>query len=180
MRHNIEKKSTFLSATIVLVYFFTLNSGILPAQTPDSLERQIRHSLIMLPYYSVFDYLVFELDGNNVTLKGQVERATLKSDAEFEVKRITGVGTVKNEIEILPVSPNDSRLRLDIYRSIYYHPDFLRYAVRAVPTIHIIVKNGDVTLYGSVWTEGDKAHACLLAKGVPGVFTVTDKLEVNP
>ena len=180
MRHNIGKKSTFLSATIVLVYFFTLNTGILPAQTPDNLERQIRHSLIMLPYYGIFDYLVFELDGSTVTLKGQVERATLKSDAEFEVKKIKGVGTVKNEIEILPVSPNDSRLRLDTYRSIYYHPDFLHYAVRAVPTIHIIVKNGDVTLYGSVWTEGDKAHANLLAKGVPGVFTVADRLEVNP
>ena len=180
MQCDTRKKLTFLPATFALILFVAFDSGILSAQTQDGLEREIHHSLIMLPYYSVFDYLAFELNGSSVTLTGQVERETLKSDAEFAVKQINGVRSVKNEIEVLPVSANDSRIRLDIYRAIYYHPDFLHYAIQAIPPIHIVVKNGDVTLYGSVATEGDKIQAELIAKGVAGVFTVTDKLEVNP
>ena len=72
------------------------------------------------------------------------------------VKRLEGVESVDNQIEILPTSSNDDRIRGAVYRSIYYHPNFTRYAVRAVPPIHIIVKNGDVKLVGVVATEGDK------------------------
>jgi hyperosmotically inducible protein len=180
MKNNHGKRLPFLSATFILILCTALNTGIGAAQEPGSLQDQIRRSLIMLPYYSVFDYLAFELNGNNVILKGQVDRASLKSDAEYAVKKIRGIETVQNEIEILPVSPTDSRIRLDTYRAIYYHPNFIYYAIQAVPPIHIVVKNGDVTLLGSVAREGDRIQAELLAKGVPGVFTVTNRLEVNP
>lgn len=167
-------------ALSVLAFICFLNAGMLPAQKSADLVRQIRHNLVMLPYYSIFDYLEFKLDGNNVTLMGQVDRDTLKSDAEAAIRNIPGIGSIKNEIEVLPVSPNDDRIRLDVYRAIYYHPDFLRYAIQAVPPIHILVKNGDVTLYGLVDTEMDKNLAALRANGVAGVFSVINKLEVNP
>jgi hyperosmotically inducible protein len=173
-----HKKLT--STLLALTFICTLTSGMLPAQQLNEMEQQIRRNLILLPLYSVFDFLEFKMDGTNVTLMGQVNQPTLKSSAEAAVKRVQGIGTVTNNIEVLPVSPNDDRIRLDIYRAIYYHPSFVQYAIRAVPTIHIIVKNGDVTLYGSVSNEMDKKIADFRANGVSGVFSVTDKLEVNP
>ena len=110
------------------------------------LARQVRHELVMLPYHGVFDSLGFKVDGSKVTLLGQVHRPSLKKSAERVVKRLEGVELVNNQIEILPTSFNDDRIRGQVYRSIYYHPNFTRYAVRAVPPIHIIVKNGDVKL----------------------------------
>ena len=145
------------------------------------LARQVRHELVMLPYHGVFDSLGFKVDGSKVTLLGQVHRPSLKKSAERVVKRLEGVESVDNQIEILPTSSNDDRIRGGVYRSIYYHPAFTRYAVRAVPPIHIIVKNGDVKLVGVVATEGDKNIAGLQANGVSGVFSVMNELTVeNP
>ena len=143
------------------------------------LEREVRHELVMLPFYDVFENLAFKLDGNNVTLLGQVTRPTLKADAERVVKTIEGAEKVTNQIEVLPVSPNDDRLRLAVYRAIYSHSALERYGVRAVPPIHIIVKNGHVTLEGVVANEADKNIANIQARGVPGAFSVTNNLRAE-
>ena len=143
------------------------------------LEKEVRHELVMLPYYGVFDNLTFRIEGYKVTLMGQVTRPTLKTDSEGVVKKIEGVESVSNQIEVLPVSPNDDRIRLAVYRAIYGHTSLNRYALRAVPTIHIIVKNGDVTLEGVVSTQGDKDIAALQANGVSGVFSVKNNLRVE-
>lgn len=143
-------------------------------------EERIRHALVTLPYYTVFDYLEFRLEGSEVTLMGQVTRPALSNAAEAVVRRVADVTDVKNEIEVLPVSAgNDDRIRIEVYRAIYYHPSFTRYAVRAVPPIHIIVKRGDVTLEGVVATQRDKDLANIRANGVAGVFSVTNNLVVE-
>ena len=147
--------------------------------TADRISREVRHELVMLPYYSVFDNLAYRVDGTRVTLFGQVTRPTLLSDAENVVKKIEAVTGVTNEIEVLPVSPNDSRLRRALFQAIYSKPALQRYAVGAVPPIHIIVKNGNVTLVGAVANEMDKNVAGIAANGVPGVFSVTNDLAVD-
>jgi len=145
----------------------------------DRLAREVRHELVMLPYYGVFDNLAFRVDGATVTLLGQVTRPTLKSDSENVVKRIEGVERVVNNIEVLPLSPNDDSLRLALYRGIYGFPSLNRYALNAVPPIHIIVKNGNVTLEGVVANQGDKNVAGIQANGVSGVFSVTNNLQTE-
>ena len=145
----------------------------------DRLVREVRHELVMLPYYGVFDNLSYRVDGGAVTLMGQVTRPTLKSDAENVVKRIEGVDRVVNNIEVLPTSPNDDQLRLAAYRAIYGFTSLNRYALNAVPPIHIIVKNGHLTLEGVVANAGDKNTAEIQAKGVSGVFSVTNNLQVE-
>ncbi|HZS51423.1 MAG TPA: BON domain-containing protein [Bryobacterales bacterium] len=142
------------------------------------LEREVRHELVMLPLYGVFDNLAFKVDGYKVDLMGQVTRPTLKADAERAVQSIEGVESVDNKIEVLPLSPNDDRIRLAMYRAIYGDSSLSRYALRAVPTIHIIVKNGNVTLEGAVSSEADKNLAGIRARGVSGVFSVTNNLRV--
>ncbi len=144
------------------------------------IARQVRHELVMLPYYGVFDNLQFQVDGSTVTLKGQVTWPTLKTSAERVVKGIEGVDQVVNEIHVLPVSPNDDRIRWAVYQALYYYPSFTRYAMRAVPSIHIIVENGDVKLVGVVDSQADKDVALIRANGVPGVFSVTNDLVVEP
>jgi len=143
------------------------------------LQKEVRHELVMLPMYDVFDNLAYKVEGGNVTLFGQVTRPTLKTDAERAVKGIEGVDRVENRIEVLPVSPNDDRLRRAVYRAIYGTEGLDRYAMRSVPTIHIIVKNGHVFLEGAVATEGDKNLANIKASGVSGVFSVTNNLQVD-
>lgn len=154
-------------------------TGRLSGQEHSALERHVRHELITLPYYNVFDWLEFRIAGGTVTLTGEVARPTLKTSAERVVARIEGVHEVVNNIKVLPVSPNDDRIRLAVYRAIYHNSNFTRYAIRAVPPIHIVVKNGDVRLLGTVATEMDKEVAGLQANGVPGVFSVTNELHVE-
>jgi osmotically-inducible protein OsmY len=154
------------------------------AQAPDPrqtrLEREVRHELWMLPYFGVFDNLEYKVEpGGTVTLLGQVRTATLKDDAERVVKRIEGVDTVVNNIEILPVSPNDDRIRLRVYRALFRTSALERYAIQAVPPIHVIVKNGHVTLEGVVASEFDKNIANIKARGVSGVFSVTNNLRAE-
>ncbi|HVP48979.1 MAG TPA: BON domain-containing protein [Bryobacteraceae bacterium] len=145
----------------------------------ERIAREVRHELVMLPYYGVFDNLAYKVDGDTVTLMGQVTRPTLKSDAENVVKKIEGVEHVKNEIEVLPVSPNDNRIRRAVFRAVYSDPTMDRYAIQAVPPIHILVKNGHVTLVGVVASEADKNIAGIRANGVAGVFSVTNDLRVE-
>lgn len=153
----------------------------LSPESQDRLIREIRHELIMLPYYGVFDNLVFSLNGRNVTLAGQVTTPSLKNDAGNAVKHIEGVENVTNNIEILPPSSMDERIRRQVYNSIYSYGPLFKYSHMSVPPIHIIVKNGRVTLDGVVDTEGDKNMAGLRANQVPGTFAVTNNLRViNP
>lgn len=157
--------------------------GVLLAQndyTNQRLVREVRHELVMLPYYNVFDDLSYNVNGSTVTLLGAVTRPTLKTDAERVVRHIEGVTQVNNQIEVLPLSPNDDRVRIAVYRAIYGHPALAdRYGYRSVPSIHIIVKNGHVTLTGVVANQGDKNIANIQANGVPGVFSVTNNLAVE-
>jgi len=145
----------------------------------ENLVKEVRHQLLLLPYYSVFDNLLFKVEGDKVTLLGQVVRPTLKSDAENAVKSIEGVASVNDQIEVLPVSPMDDQLRRAVYRAVYGDPVFSRYGMSALPSIHIIVKNGNVTLEGVVDSESDKNLANLRASAVPNVFSVTNNLTVG-
>jgi len=149
------------------------------AQSPERITREVHHELVMLPYYDVFDNLAFRVDGSKVTLLGQVTRPTVKSDAENVIKKIEGVTTVENQIEVLPLSPSDDRIRLAAYRAIYSKAPLQRYQLSAVPPIHIIVKNGNITLEGVVANEGDKNLAEIAAKGVHGAFKIDNNLRVE-
>lgn len=143
-----------------------------------NLIREVRHQLVMLPFYSVFDNLTYSVEGDKVTLNGQVIRPTLKSDSESAVKSIEGVGRVVNNIEVLPPSPMDDDIRRAVYRSIYGDAGLQRYSLQAVPSIHIIVKNGNVSLEGVADNEADKNLANLRASTVPNVFSVKNNLVV--
>ena len=151
----------------------------LSARGEERIQREARHELVMLPYYGVFDNLSYRVNGGTVELFGQVTRPTLKSDAENVVKKIEGVDRVVNNIEVLPASPDDDRIRLAAYRTIYGHTALNRYSLQAVPPVHIIVKNGNITLEGVVATEADKNIAGIQANSVPGVFSVTNNLRVE-
>jgi hyperosmotically inducible protein len=146
------------------------------------LVREVRHQLVTLPYYGVFDDLSFRVDPDGtVTLMGAVTRPTLKSDAENVVKHTEGVTRVVNQIEVLPLSPEDDRIRMAEYRAIYGDPTLAtRYGYRAIPPVHIIVKNGHVTLDGVVANQADKDLINIRANSVPGVFSVTNNLRVEP
>ena len=148
------------------------------AKYREKLAKEVRHQLVMLPWYSVFDNLAYKVEGDKVILAGQVTRPTLKSDAEAAVKSIEGVASVVNNIEVLPLSAMDDQIRRAVYRAIYGDAGLSRYSTQAVPSIHIIVKNGHVTLEGVVDTEADKNLAYLRASAVPNVFSVTNNLVV--
>jgi hyperosmotically inducible protein len=145
----------------------------------DKLVKEVRHELVMLPYYGIFDDLSYRVDGGKVTLFGAVTRPVLKSDAEKAVKRVEGVTQVDNQIEVLPLSPMDNGIRRAVYRSIFSKPGMEKYQLGAVPPIHIIVKNGNVTLVGVVNNEGDKNLAGIAANTVSGVFKVQNNLRVE-
>ena len=147
-------------------------------QAVERIQKEVRHELLMLPFETVFDNLAYKVDGYNVTLLGQVTNPVVKSDAESAVKKIEGVEKVDNQIEVLPVSPMDGRLRRQLYRSIYGFPSLQRYALGVLKPIRIIVKNGNVTLEGVVDSEADKNVAGIRANGVHGVFSVTNNLRV--
>lgn len=184
--------------TLAITFFFTLAfvTAIAAPQQPPSrqsdrrattddrvrayLIKEVRHELVTLPYYSVFDWLQFEVQADGtVTLLGEVTRPTLKSDAENVVEDIEGVTKVNNRIEVLPLSPNDDRIRRAVFQTLFnFNSPIYRYGLGAVPSIHIIVKNGNVTLKGIVDNEGDRNLANVRANGVPGVFSVKNELTI--
>ena len=143
------------------------------------LMNEVRHQLVMLPFYSVFDNLEYSVQGSKVILSGQVTEPTLKDNAQKAVKGIEGVESIDNRIEVLPLSPMDNDIRWKEFNAIYSYPSFQRYSNMAVAPIHIVVKNGHVTLEGVVANEGDKDAAAIRAKTVPGVFSVTNNLRVE-
>lgn len=156
------------------------------AQSPEAIHRrearitrEVRHKLLMLPEFSVFDNLAFKVNGDTVVLLGQVRNAVLKDDAQKAIKNIEGVEHIDNQIEILPASFNDDRIRRQVARVIFRDSRLFRYSLGAVPPIHIIVKSGHVALEGVVANQGDKNVAGIRANEVPGVFSVTNNLVVE-
>ena len=169
----------------VLLSLLTLGTAqdVQSNQTSDKSEqriiKEVRHELLMLPYFGVFDSIAFKVDGPTVTLLGSVVRPVTKSDAENSVKHIEGVEKVDNQIEVLPPSPMDDRLRMRLFRAIYGYPALEKYELGVQKPIRIIVKNGRVTLEGVVDSDGDKNLAGLRANGVSGSFSVTNNLQVS-
>ncbi len=145
----------------------------------DRLYREVRRELVMLPQLTIFDNLEYKVDGDTVTLFGQVRNAVLKDGAEQAVKTIEGVEHVNNQIEILPASGNDDRIRRQVARAIFGDDQLFRYSLGVLPSIRIIVKGGHVTLAGVVDSEADKNVAGIRANGVPGVFSVENDLKVE-
>ena len=148
------------------------------AKSEERITREVRHELLMLPYFGVFDNIAYKVDGSTVTLLGQVVRPVLKSDAENAVKRIEGVDKVDNQIEVLPPSTMDDQLRVRLFRAIYQYPGLQRYELGVQKPIRIIVKNGRVTLEGVVDSESDKNLVGIRANSVSGTFSVTNNLRV--
>src|SRR5579864_8004693 len=148
------------------------------AKAQERITREVRHELLMLPYFGVFDNIAYKVDGYNVTLLGQVVRPSLKSDAENAVKHIEGVEKVDNQIEVLPPSSMDDHLRIELFRAIYGYPGLQKYELGVQKPIRIIVKSGHVTLEGVVDSQADKDLVNIRAKGVPGTFSVTNNLQV--
>ena len=143
------------------------------------LSKQVRHELVMIPQLTVFDNLEYRVDGSTVTLSGQVRNAFIKDSAEKSVKHIEGVEQVNNQIEILPTSFNDDRIRVRVARAVFRDPRLSMYAIQPVPPIRIIVKNGHVDLEGVVRTQAEKNDAYIRANGVFGVFSVQNNLQVE-
>jgi hyperosmotically inducible protein len=169
-----------------LAYFLMAASLIVSAglqaktEKPVNLTDAVRHKLATLPRYNVFDELAFKVDGGTVTLSGEVTQPIVKDDAAYAVSHVEGVTTVVNNIEVLPLSPADDRIRLAVYRAIYGALTLRdRYANTASPSIRIIVKNGVVRLEGVVANNMDRQIAGMQAQGVFGAFQVVNDLTVG-
>ena len=179
----MSTKLVSLLASLLVVFSLTAASQDTrnqpSAKSQDRISREVGHEILMLPYYGVFDNIGYRVDGDTVTLVGQVVRPSLKSDAENAVKHIEGVEKVNNQIEVLPTSPMDDRLRLELFRAIYGYPALEKYSLGVQKPIRIIVKNGRVTLEGVVDNDTDKNLAAVRANGVPGIFGVTNNLQVE-
>jgi hyperosmotically inducible protein len=153
---------------------------VAPKPEESQLSREIRHQLLVLPYYSVFDYLTFTLDADKVTISGYVLRPTLRTNAEAAVKSLEGVSSVKNLVEVLPKSPADDNFRRAVYRAIFEDSALQRYGAPEVPAIHIILKNSEVTLEGAVATEAERNLAAARASSVAGISSARNNLVIRP
>ena len=144
-----------------------------------SLEERVRSELLRLPYYGVFDHLAFRVDGDQVTLSGDVSWPTVKADAERAAGSVQGVAAATSDIKVLPLSSNDNRIRLATYWAIYGNSTLARYRLNPNPPIRIIVENGHVTLKGVVSSDMDRTIAHMQANRVPGAFSVTNNLQTG-
>jgi len=190
MSRFTRSRSRDLLAVLAVVGLLFVSGGRALAAMPNSqaprdqahyeawLQNQVRHELVMLPWLTLFDNLEYKVDGTTVILSGQVTRPSLKADAERTVKRIEGVTKVVNNIQVLPPSSMDQQIRRAEYRAIYGFAGLWKYAMGALPPVHIVVDNGHVTLDGVVDSEADKNLIGLRAKTVPNVFSVTNNLQV--
>ncbi|MDQ1611364.1 MAG: hyperosmotically inducible periplasmic protein [Pyrinomonadaceae bacterium] len=179
---------TFKNSLAAVALFFALAASaatvVVASPTADSgqnSERQqilkrVRKELVTLPYYGVFDNLAYKVEGDTVTLYGQVVRPSTRSDAGRRVAKIKGVGRVVNNIEVLPLSGFDDSIRAEAYRAIFNTSSLYRYALGSNPSLHIVVNRGHVTLEGVVGNRMDKQLAEFAARAVPGVFSVTNNL----
>jgi len=174
----MRTKLLVLAILVAMSVFSAPAQKEVSARAVERIQKEVRHEILMLPYFDVFDNITYTVSGYDVTLMGQVTQPTLKRDVENVVKQIEGVEKVVNQIEVLPASPMDDGLRLRLYRAIYGSPGLEKYAMPVIKPIRIIVKNGHVTLEGVVDSESDKNLANLRANGVSGVFSVTNNLVV--
>lgn len=177
MKRQISK----FTISLVALALLAVAPAVASAQDGSNLQlgKKVRHELVMLPYYGVFDNLAYSINGGTVTLYGQVVRPTTRSDAEHRVKRIAGVTNVVNNIKVLPLSSFDDRIRVATYRSIARMGGLYRYLQGTNPSLHIVVANGHVTLEGVVSGSGDRTLAYMAANRVPGVFSVQNNLRVE-
>jgi hyperosmotically inducible protein len=175
---DMKSRLMIAIAGLLFVAGSALAIGQDTGKSQDRIAREVRHELLMLPYFGVFDNIAFKVDNGTVTLLGQVVRPVTKSDAENAVKRIEGVNKVDNQIEVLPPSSMDDGLRMRLYRAIYEFPALEKYALGVQKPIRIIVKSGRVTLEGTVDSDADKNMAGVRANTVSGIFSVTNNLRV--
>lgn len=176
----MKAKALFLVLALMVCSVVSFAQNAMSESSDGRVQREVRHELNMLPYVTAFDYMAFKVDGSTVTLLGQVTRPVLKSDAENVVKKIEGVEHVNNEIEVLPPSSQDDRLRLRLFRAIYGYSALQKYELGTLKPIRILVKSGHVTLAGVVDSAGDKNLAGLRANSVSGIFSVDNQLQVVP
>jgi len=178
---TIKTQLVTLIAALV-IGAFTVGGAL--AATPSSppqgrLGNKVRHELVMLPYYGVFDNLEYKVDGNTVTLYGQVVHASTRSDAAARVSRIAGVSRVVNNIQVLPLSSFDNSIRQRTFRAIARTGGLNRYMMGTNPSVHIVVDRGRVTLEGVVSNNADRQLAYMAANQVPGVFSVKNNLRLD-
>jgi len=174
---KMKSKVMVILAAVVLAASVAVASAAQPAQ--QKTMEKVQKELVTLPYFTVFDNLEYEIVGNAVTLSGQVRNPVTRRDAERRIARIEGVDHVINKIEVLPVSGFDDSIRARSYRAVFRSGSLYRYAMGANPSVHIVVKNGHVTLEGVVSNKTDSQLAYMAARGVPGVFSVTNNLRVQ-
>jgi hyperosmotically inducible periplasmic protein len=182
-KRNLVSKKLFLGTLVLALsstYALAQNGSAAPGTPgPQKIEQKVRHELVMLPYFSIFDNLAYKVDGNTVTLYGKVTRPTLKDEAGRVVAHVEGVEHVDNQIDVLPLSMFDNQVRRATARAIYGYPMLNRYGMGTQPSIRIIVENGHVTLEGVVNNQTDKNVAGIRANSVPGVFSVTNDLRIG-
>ncbi len=181
----MKNRNSYSISRFAISVFAVLLLAIAPAAAQaqgaadPQLNKRVRHELVMLPYYGVFDNLAYSVNGGTVTLYGQVVRPSTRSEAEGRVKRLSGVTRVVNNIRVLPLSRFDDNIRTATYRSIARSGGLYRYLQGANPSLHIVVDRGHVTLEGVVDRSGDRTLAYMAANGVPGVFSVKNNLRVE-
>jgi len=177
MQDQQNTSTITVNGPVVADYGKSITGGTI---AEDKIAREVRHELLMLPWYSLFDNLGYTVQGSTVTLTGSLtsQHAVTKRDAENAVKHIEGVEKVVNDIQILPPSPMDDRIRERTFEALTHTAGLSKYFWEAAPSIHIIVQNGRVTLDGFVLNEADKNLAGIAANGVPEVFRVTNNLRV--
>src|ERR1041384_4845165 len=177
---NMKRRISQITISIFAMLLLAIAPAVARAQeTNPQLAKKVRHELVMLPYYGVFDNLAYSINGGTVTLYGQVVRASTRSDAAGRVKRIAGVTRVVNNIEVLPLSGFDDSIRARTYRSIAQMGGLYRYLRGTNPSLHIVVDRGHVTLEGVVSGNGDRNLAYIAANRVPEIFSVTNNLRVE-
>jgi hyperosmotically inducible periplasmic protein len=182
LRHRSSNFFVFYLLPLTLLGLITIAArpqDSANSREQSSITREVYHQLELLPRLTVFDNIGFSVNGTTVTLTGQVTQPVKKSDAESAVKSVEGVSNVQDNIEVLPLSPMDQRLREAEFRAIYSFPSLQKYAWYSVQSIHIIIENGHVTLEGLVDSQADKDAAGVRANSVPGVFSVTNNLQVG-
>jgi len=172
------RRLPLLLLTVMATLWLPAQQHPVSERSVQRIQKEVLHELTMLPYITVFDNLAFKVEGDKVILLGQVTRPVLRSDGEKAVKSLEGVEAVDNQIEVLPTSINDDRLRRQLFRAIYGFGPLEKYDMGVIKPIRIIVKNGRVTLEGVVGSQADKDSAGIRANGVSGVFSVTNNLRV--
>jgi len=195
---NLRIRGWFVGALAATAALTMATVNAQSAASRQATER-VRAALERLPHYGVFDFVAFEMDQDSVTLTGYAYHGTLKSDASKAIGDLDGIDEIGNSIEVLPASQNDDQIRWATFYRIYTDPFLSRYAPGGAPNaraetirysrypglqplgsypIHIVVKHGRTTLVGVVDNEADKIVAGVRARDIPGVFEVTNELEV--